>query len=628
MTLITNSHAKYLLMLEKAKEIWRRDMREVEGKMVPVAKFTAVIEALKVRGISKQSGGLFYLKPLQSALLRHLAKKRQFIVGKVETPENLLTAVGGIIDPMLKHLSVDYEASTDYLKSVFSRIASEVIFRDCHVGQVAREMWSKSLYGGAVTLSDEPDGDSDPKLIKKFGRERCGIKLQKRGQLMGNIMSFPILCLCSAFVLWKTQCFANRKRIHPCDGDFAVNGDDGYMQTTDRGYAYWKRIGTKLGLKPSVGKVYFSSSFFDFNSSIFGSWQPTVIYPSGVFGPGPLRLMRFRFLPIGLAYGTMRTGSVMVSEMLSLDALSKGKSAGSIVRCILSLAEHKQRLRVWDVVYRKLLYVPSIYSKIRGIPWFLPESVGGLGLPPAYRRPIQSSFEVGQYDPSRYETILLHGRQRTHRIVLGPSDTDLRSARVMAFGIHEDQNPLPSRPKPFFDLSTVELQGSSCGWSHRLVDYDVNGVDEARYTFYTKLSYLRKRREDKLLQWDSMRLDERDDCRRPHVLAYVRRLRELWSEAEFVSRHLEPWLCCDDLVRQQFHQLDVHYDFDRSYYLQQVIQSWWQTWNHVRPIGDMKQFVALQAYTASSDSMRIVKDIVMRRFFNLMIRTFLIAGLI
>jgi len=391
MTLITNSHAKYLLMLEKAKEIWRRDMREVEGKMVPVAKFTAVIEALKVRGISKQSGGLFYLKPLQSALLRHLAKKRQFIVGKVETPENLLTAVGGIIDPMLKHLSVDYEASTDYLKSVFSRIASEVIFRDCHVGQVAREMWSKSLYGGAVTLSDEPDGDSDPKLIKKFGRERCGIKLQKRGQLMGNIMSFPILCLCSAFVLWKTQCFANRKRIHPCDGDFAVNGDDGYMQTTDRGYAYWKRIGTKLGLKPSVGKVYFSSSFFDFNSSIFGSWQPTVIYPSGVFGPGPLRLMRFRFLPIGLAYGTMRTGSVMVSEMLSLDALSKGKSAGSIVRCILSLAEHKQRLRVWDVVYRKLLYVPSIYSKIRGIPWFLPESVGGLGLPPAYRRPIQSS---------------------------------------------------------------------------------------------------------------------------------------------------------------------------------------------------------------------------------------------
>jgi len=198
----------------------------------------------------------------------------------------------------------------------------------------------------------------------------------------------------------------------------------------------------------------------------------------------------------------------------------------------------------------------------------------------------------------------------------------------MAFGIHEDQNPLPSRPKPFFDLSTVELQGSSCGWSHRLVDYDVNGVDEARYTFYTKLSYLRKRREDKLLQWDSMRLDERDDCRRPHVLAYVRRLRELWSEAEFVSRHLEPWLCCDDLVRQQFHQLDVHYDFDRSYYLQQVIQSWWQTWNHVRPIGDMKQFVALQAYTASSDSMRIVKDIVMRRFFNLMIRTFLIAGLI
>jgi hypothetical protein len=83
---------------------------------------------------------------------------------------------------------------------------------------------------------------------------------QLRGQLMGNLLSFPLLCLYN-FCAFKY--FVRRKV------PLKINGDDIVFKATDHEYACWKDGLEKVGLRLSAGKTFVHRRFFSINSTYF-----------------------------------------------------------------------------------------------------------------------------------------------------------------------------------------------------------------------------------------------------------------------------------------------------------------------------------------------------------------------
>jgi hypothetical protein len=97
---------------------------------------------------------------------------------------------------------------------------------------------------------------------------KCGIvDRQRRGQLMGNLLSFPLLCL---------QNYAAFKYLIPARVPVKINGDDIVFRSDRESAARWMDGVSSLGLTLSRGKTLVFSSVFSLNSTFFKA------YPSGV----------------------------------------------------------------------------------------------------------------------------------------------------------------------------------------------------------------------------------------------------------------------------------------------------------------------------------------------------------
>lgn len=83
---------------------------------------------------------------------------------------------------------------------------------------------------------------------------------QRRGTLMGSLLSFPLLCLINAYII--------RSVIGP-KRPFLVNGDDALFMATVAERKSWELLATEFGLQPSPGKVYHSNNLITFCSEYF-----------------------------------------------------------------------------------------------------------------------------------------------------------------------------------------------------------------------------------------------------------------------------------------------------------------------------------------------------------------------
>jgi hypothetical protein len=107
-----------------------------------------------------------------------------------------------------------------------------------------------------------------PLFEKRFGSRTFR---QSNGQLMGSLLSFPVLCVIN-FAIWRHVKELNSGVT--CNGlglggssDFClVNGDDILFAETAEGYSRWCEMVRKVGLIPSAGKNYFSNHFATMNS--------------------------------------------------------------------------------------------------------------------------------------------------------------------------------------------------------------------------------------------------------------------------------------------------------------------------------------------------------------------------
>jgi hypothetical protein len=156
-------------------------------------------------------------------------------------------------------VSGDYESATDNLPlSVAVAILEELKSLSVEVPESVWEIAFRSLRATVHYPEGEP-------------------LAQVRGQLMGNLLSFPLLCL---------QNYAAFRYLVPARlrVPVKINGDDIVFRTTREVYRKWADGVSRLGLVLSAGKTLVSSSVFSLNSAFFRA---------GDFGVSRIPVLRF-----------------------------------------------------------------------------------------------------------------------------------------------------------------------------------------------------------------------------------------------------------------------------------------------------------------------------------------------
>nr|UQB76052.1 RNA-dependent RNA polymerase [Flumine narna-like virus 48] len=333
--------------------------RREEAVAVPLA----LAEALKTRVITKGPPLLMtYLKPFQKFCWKVLSKHPVFeLTGRTIDSDYIQSRLGKRLATNQRFLSVDYSDATNEIHSWCSEVAAVEI---CEVLGLSRDfeiLLLRSLTGHTL----------------EYEGERAD---QQTGQLMGSITSFIFLCIVNASICrWSIELDQDKcKMLRDCP--LAINGDDAVFRVTDFGKDCWEKIARCAGMSPSIGKVYFSSSFLNMNSATFTfdaeghecEYSPMwTVVPRKYFTMVP-------FINMGLLSGFTRSSTGEVSSSFSG---TKDPSLGARCRELVGTAP--------DSLSEKLIakFVSTFSDQLKAfpIPWFVPEHFGGCGLPTAGR---------------------------------------------------------------------------------------------------------------------------------------------------------------------------------------------------------------------------------------------------
>ncbi|APG76999.1 RNA-dependent RNA polymerase [Beihai narna-like virus 16] len=203
-----------------------------------------VIEPLKVRTITAGRGDCFCLKPFQRAMWLALGEEKQFCL--THGTNNLEPAIKRIYeksDPNDVWISGDYTAATDCIPIEVSKTLLEGILES--IDHEPTKRWAMK--------------EISPHLLvypKDSGIEPV---LQESGQLMGSLLSFPLLCLLN-------DCTAQSVGLSP--EKYLINGDDILMRAPQKVYSSWKKNVNSFGLSLSLGKNYIHPDFGTVNSQL------------------------------------------------------------------------------------------------------------------------------------------------------------------------------------------------------------------------------------------------------------------------------------------------------------------------------------------------------------------------
>jgi hypothetical protein len=301
-----------------------------------------VDDPLKCRPITKNNWNCNILKPLQKEIHTQLKSNVAFRLIGEKLTEEIISCIDRF--PGSKYVSGDYKSATDCFhtdatEACLNRILGSMsgpLSKDAELMILAK----RSLTG--LTISSE----------------HFDTFVMNRGQLMGSLLSFPILCIVN-FAMWRHSTeLSNGVR---CNGNglggrfdhVLINGDDIGFAATRRAFELWKTITPQVGLSPSPGKNYYTGEFIMLNTLMF-SWSER-----------QNKLVSIRFVNLGLL---KCPGEECIID--NLDALGQmhddfvygcsNKSAGSGV----FISEQKELLKL---SWRNL---------------FGPRELGGLGAHP------------------------------------------------------------------------------------------------------------------------------------------------------------------------------------------------------------------------------------------------------
>nr|UJQ92719.1 MAG: putative RNA-dependent RNA polymerase [Narnaviridae sp.] len=244
--MLTNWSAVWYEVLEQLL----KSAEEVDvGSETYTARVAGIPEPLKVRLVTRQSWVLSLLTPIQKAW--HTAMRQNPVyqlIGGVPVRQ----AIAGLrLSKGQKFVSGDYEAATDNIFLRYTEYAATQMLDRTRIelpdgleafGPLIRRIALRSLTEITVDLGDG------------------GLIPVTRGQMMGHILSFPLLCLINR----SASCLAI-----PRDRFMRVNGDDVLFPASPEEYSRWKISTSYVGLKFSLGKNYFSRDLALINSEFY-----------------------------------------------------------------------------------------------------------------------------------------------------------------------------------------------------------------------------------------------------------------------------------------------------------------------------------------------------------------------
>lgn len=210
-------------------------------KRSPIVKAHAIPEPLKVRMITKAEEECWVLKPVQKAMWKALQHFRCFkLTGCPDIPLDFIDSWNGEF-----LLSGDYESATDNLNQDIMAVAVE------ELSKVLPSPYKEWL-----------QFEASPHVVKYPEFTKLPDILQTRGQLMGSLLSFPILCVVNA------ACIGIIKKQDLDRVEALINGDDILFRESIRKINSWKNLVKSVGLKPSIGKNYCDRNFGSINSQL------------------------------------------------------------------------------------------------------------------------------------------------------------------------------------------------------------------------------------------------------------------------------------------------------------------------------------------------------------------------
>jgi len=233
--------------------------------------YQAVVTEGKVRGITINHKEHQVLKPLHNVLYDHLSRFDWLLRGDAKKEKfSDFRSCGGEV-----FVSGDYEAATDGLSTELSEFLLDLILSNCRYVPVSVRRWAQRSLRSSIRYTDGT------------------VVEQARGQLMGNLLSFPLLCLYN-YVVFK---YFVKRRV-----PLRINGDDIVSRITSEEYDSWRGGIERFGMKLSAGKTFVHPHYFAINSTYF--WA----------GPNKLSMME-----------VMRLGMLRRPEALGGLGASHGK---------------------------------------------------------------------------------------------------------------------------------------------------------------------------------------------------------------------------------------------------------------------------------------------------------------
>jgi len=363
-------NASYDILYEHCQGMYER------GELDNIVDIVALAEPLKVRTITKGNAiRNFLLAPLQNFLWGRLSTHKIFkLIGTPITAEIVEDTIGRNLRAGEKLLSGDYSKATDDLAPWFSNCIARHISEQCALPEWLSRLFLECLTGHMI----RDPGDKHHVLPQRWG------------QLMGSLVSFPVLCIANLIVCrWAVE--ASKFRRIPLDQlSMLVNGDDCLFKLKETYFRVWVRVAAYHGLTPSVGKVIFSDTVAQMNSVNF-------IYDE----LAERKFTRVPFVNMGLYYGLGRssgslklksgrrdtTDTVQVDDILAMP---------SRARDLLIDCPPRLRVRIYSqyLAYHR----PKLMALAGKLPWFVPSVFGGVGLPVFAIRPADGTPHVTTFD--------------------------------------------------------------------------------------------------------------------------------------------------------------------------------------------------------------------------------------
>jgi len=316
----------------------REHFGSIASQEEPLAVPVGLPEPFKVRVITKGSPNSYlYLKPIQKMLHDCIRQQEVFqLVGRPVERHDIISA-----GRYLYTVSGDYTSSTDNIYRWATKKCWKTICKELRLEDFTYRIGLKGLTDHIIEKAD--------KSCKKP---------QQRGQLMGSILSFPILCILNAAVCRHAIEVGEEKTFSLLPSKqhripLRINGDDCLLSSKnpDIGDIH-EYAAQSIGWELSPGKNSVSTEFCTLNSTMFmrkrGSWQ------------------HVPYFNMGLLRGLRKSGE----EITDIYDLANNQR------------EFVRRCPDWGQVRAARTFIITHFKKLveSGLPFYVPRCYGGLGL--------------------------------------------------------------------------------------------------------------------------------------------------------------------------------------------------------------------------------------------------------